>query len=646
MIALFVIQLTAFALSLVLLSRWVNRILETRDWVSPRYLPWVSWGWCIYLVPYLVGRWAAAPVEALQYLYTAIAFGVAIGGGAGWLVARARAEPRRRPPDPALGWPTVLVILVFVAFMLGVGPYLEFPTDPLSYLYGVQAWEKARWLDYDFYYAARVAAFVDHWLLQPSGVDHGDRTGLTIMSALMQGLLFWQVIRLGTLLTGEAMWGWLAGLLSLGYFGYGPISFYRYVVLSGPMATYIVYLEGLALVVAAFRSQEWRYLPLLFPILLFGLTNHPQEALLLLNAVAGLALLLVLFRLRTLRRGFRRLLFLGGAVSVVGVVTLALVATPFEPRDIVDPFYVSHLSTPLGGTLRYHTVQLLDQMIGVVGWSMMALGAGVLLLNRPDSRLDIAAALTVWPLLVLWNPVAFEALARLMTIQTIHRVLYGSPFWLLPVVLLKHVVERLAKGQLARLGRWVALGGLVLLVVASLIPTPPVSGKLLHLAYRPDRRLDGRNLRRVVEYVRANAERACVDPFPDPRFRPIRRYVVSDPYVNAYLQATGHFYTVTERREHHGYEAPELRLTTALADDVDLRQFLDFLRKNSVCYVILYLQRGAPPSWLGAVIGHWPADAARTERYYSPRLIEWVTGNPDAFELVFESPPTRVYRVR
>jgi hypothetical protein len=646
MIALFVVQLTAFALSLVLLSRWVNRILESRDWVSRRYLPWVSWGWCVYLVPYLVGRWAVAPVEGLRYLYVAIAFGVAVGGGAGWLVARARGEPRRWPPDPALGGPTVLVVLVFVAFMVGVGPYLEFPTDPLSYLYGIQAWEKARWLDYDFYYAARAAAFVDHWLLQPSGVEDGDRTGLTILSALMQGLLFWQVIRLGTLLTGEAMWGWLAGLLSLGYFGFGPISFYRYVVFSGPMAAYIAYLEGLVLLVAAFRSQEWRYLPLLFPILLFGLANHPQEALLLLNAVAGLTLLLVVFRLRTLRPRFRRLLLLGAAVSVVVVPALIFVATPVDPRDVVSPFYVSHLSPPWGGTLRYHPAQLLDQMVGVVGWSMMVLSAGVLLLNRPDWRLDIAAALTVWPLLVAWNPVAYEALGRLMSIESIHRILYGSPFWLFPVVLLKHVVERLGKGARASLGRWVALGVLALLLMASLIPTPPVNGKLLHLAYRPDRRLDGRNLRRVIEYLRANAEGACVDPITDPRLRPIRRYVVSDPYVNAYLQATGHFYTVTDRRENPGYEAPDLGLTTRLPEEMDLPQFLAALRKNSVCYVILYLQRDAPPSWLGAIIGHWATDAARTERYYSPRLIEWVTGDRDAFELVFERPPTRVYRVR
>jgi hypothetical protein len=645
--ALFPLQLVGFGLSLVLLSGAINRRLRHRfPWLEPAYLPAVAWGWCVYLALYLAARALAAPVEPVRASFTALALGVPLAA-AGLAVARRRrptAPPARGPAECLRDRATLVLVAAFVAGMVVVGPYLEFPTDPVGYLYRVQAWEKVRWADYAWEHAGRFAPFAEHWLLRPSGIDAGDRAGLAWLSALMQGVLLWQVIRLGTLLTGEAVWGWLAGLLSLGYLGYDALSFYRYVVLAGPLLSYIAFLEGLILVVGAFVRGDWRYGLLLPPILLLSWTSHEQGTLFLLDAVTGLAVLLLVFRYRSLAPAFRRILLGWTAAGLVAIVALLALRAPLDPVTEAPDFYTGILGSVLGRPVRYHAALMLHHMIGAVGWVTAAAGLAVLLFARPNRALDVAAALSVWPLLVLWNPLAYEALARVMSLQTFHRLVYGSPYWVLPAVLLGHWAGRLGARQAARAA---AGAGLLLLVALSWWAGPPVYGRMRHVWLRVDPRLDGSNLGPLVRYVRAHAERECRDPHPDPRYRPIRRYVLSDGYVNSYLQATGYFYAASSRRgDDLGYESPALGVTVGLEPAMDYARFRAVLRDRAVCYVILYQQDAPLWSWLGATTGHWPPDFARTARLYAPRLVEWVTGHPDDFALVFHDGPIRVYRPR
>jgi hypothetical protein len=181
---------------------------------------------------------------------------------------------------------------------------------------------------------------------------------------------------------------------------------------------------------------------------------------------------------------------------------------------------------------------MLDDMLGVVGWATMLLAAAVLV-RRPLAReLDITAALAVWPLLVLWNPLAIAALSRLLPGETFHRLLYGSVFWLLPVVTLKHLVDRMRDTGQADAGALfarVAVATTLVLAALSFSSDPPLHGRLHHVWDRVDPRLDGGNLGPLVRFVRHHAARECVDPLPDPQVRPIRRYVLSDPYVGSYL---------------------------------------------------------------------------------------------------------------
>jgi hypothetical protein len=655
MSAFFVLQFAAYGLSLLLLTRAVNRRLTRAcAWLDPHYLPCIAWGWCVYLLPYLISAWLAAPVEVVWGLYAGLAVGTPIIATAHRLWRHRFAFPTVARAPGCERW-TLLLVAGFVGGMIYVGPYLEFPSDPVDYLYRVQAWEKVRTMDYAGAHqikgipTARFASFLEHWLLRDSGISLGAREGLGLVSAVTQGLLFWQFARLATLLTGRAVWGWLAGALSLGYFGYATLSFYRYVVFSGPMVSYIVYLEGLILIVAAFSKQDWRYFLLLPPVMLLCWMNHEQGTLFLVNALIGVAVALLLFRYRALTRPFRRIL-LGGVVTA-GALALGLAIRwpPVVPKADWEAYYVTPLGTVFGWQLTYHTVLMLDEMIGAVGWAAMIAAGAVLLLPRRDPGLDIMAAVTLWPLAVLWNPVGVDVLARFTYVDLIHRLLYGSLYWVLPVVLLSHVAERLDQGRRAGAGsravfRYLAVSALVGLTMASWLARPPIRGRLKHvvLPVRPE--LDGANLQPLIRYLRANAG-SCVDPHPDPRYRPIRRYVLSDTYVNTYLLATGYFYTATSRREAVGHESPPLGLQLPLDGALDQAAFLSILRERSVCYVVLYRPTAPVWSWAGTTSGHWRSDHADTTRYYSARFVQWVD-DPRHFELTFEDGPVRVYRLR
>jgi hypothetical protein len=644
--ALFWLQLAGFLLSVFLLSRWVNRWLTRWPALDPNVLPAVGWGWCAYLVIFWVGRAASAPVELGRGASTAVALGVPALA----LVLRLRrgTAPARGPGVFPADRGTLLLVGALVAAMLYVGPYLEYPADPVEYLYRVQSWEKARWMDYEGYgpHAHRFAAFAEHWLLRPSGISVGERGGLGVLAAAFEALLFWQFVRLGAVLTGHARWGWVAGVLSLAYFGFYAISFYRYTYLSGPLVSYVLYLEGLVLLVAAFRTEQWRYLLLVPPLAAAAWMNHEQGTLFLLVAASGFAVLLLVFRYRALSPPFRRVLLAATAAAAVIVLTAALLRPPVSPPGPLPTYFTESPGTLFGWKLHHHGLLMLEHAVGLPGW--LTLSAGILLLVRSQGSrgLDLAAALAVWPFVLLLAPPSYEILGRFMNLETLHRLLYGAAYWVLPAALVGHAVERLrARGRTGAAGA-LTVAFVLAAVAGGFVARSPIHGRLDHVFYRPDPRLDGRNLEGLVRYVRGHAERDCVDPYPDPRYRPIRRYVLSDTYVNSYLQATGYFYAASNRRGADGLESPPIGLTVALRDGLEYPEFRAIVRQTAVCYVILYRAAGGPKSWLGAATGHWPADFAQTAREYSPRLVEWVTTRPDDFALVFAEGPVRVYRPR
>ncbi len=659
----FYFKLIAFFITIIFLNTWINRQLVRGDFFDRQYLPCFAWGWFIYLVFYLAGRFWVVPTKSFRACLTGSVFIFLLLSVIFWQL-RNNTIWRWKWPSFSLKYLTFLIVGVFIVGAIYVGPYLEFPSDPVEHLYRIQAWDKALWMNYSGYHPAsdRFAYFIQHWLLQSSALSLGNRTGLALLSPLLQGMLFWQFVRLTSLLTKSTVLGWLGGVISLGYFGYSGISFYRYTVLSGALLAYIVFLDGFILIVGSFSKEEWRYLLLLPPLLLFCWSNHPQETLLQLSAIACICSTLFVFRYRTISPGFRRMM---GFSSLFGGAIAAVICLQNPVLSSNTPEHQSHTLVAIynlfGWQIQYHNLGMLHQMIGVFGWFSMTSALLMLLLNRPDRTLDLMAGLCVWPIIFLLNPLSISLLLRFVDVEVYHRLLYGSLFWIFPILLMQKLYSYLfecsspsfkmvskIKNFLVlkpSLGRLILYAPIIFLILLSFIPKAPVYGKMRHVLLRvKDPRLDGRNLQKTIAYLRDRAPQTCLDPDAQKTLAS-RSYILSDSYVNTYLQVTGYFYAATNRRESPGYESPYTGLNVFADRQMDYYTFRDLIKTHNICYVILYLQTGNLYSWMGDVVRHWSADHARTQRYYSEGFIEWITQNPQDSQLVFEDKPIQVFEV-
>jgi len=77
---------------------------------------------------------------------------------------------------------------------------------------------------------------------------------------------------------------------------------------------------------------------------------------------------------------------------------------------------------------------------------------------------------------------------------------------------------------------------------------------------------------------------------------------------------------------------------------LDLAQIFHYLDRDRRWLLVVNLREGAP-SRVGRLSGHWPENILTLRRYYAPRTVNWVAGQPDRFRLIWERDQARVYEV-
>ncbi|MEA5469893.1 hypothetical protein, partial [Spirulina sp. 06S082] len=515
MLFFFFLQFFTFFFSLLVLNHGINQFILKRSGFESASLPVFAWGWLIYFLIYIVSRWLAVPVEPIRNIFTGMAFSIAIAGGIVWFFRPHCSFWQQRRQDLPLDLGTLAFLFCFVIAMLYIGPYLEHPSDSVDYFYRIQAWEKAKFMNYfsENRYVT-FATFYEHWLLQSSGLSYGERLGLTFVSALTQGILFWEFIRIARFITHNLPLSWLASLMSLGYFGYDAISFYRYSVFSGPMLSYIIYLEALVLIIALFLKEQWRYLLFLPPLLWFCWDNHEQSTLFQVTAIAAIATTLVLFRYRSLKPQFRRVLVLAIALGILATISFCLLREPIAKNLDLEyqNLYLFNIETIFGWKMYVIRYTPLSHAIGLVGWLIVFTTTLFLLFGKPERKLDIMSGLTLFPFLLFCNPLAIEALRRVMAAEQFHRLIYGCLYWMLPIFLLHHFSPQLESftSQIVLFKKEInntiypQYFIIILLLFTSLIPRDPIYGKMIHSWLKVPHALDGSDLKPVIRYLREN----------------------------------------------------------------------------------------------------------------------------------------------
>lgn len=658
----FSILLMGFLASLGIIKVLVNRVLCSRFSLEEQWLPQLSWGWLIYFLIFKFARWRALSIEPVRLTYLTISL-TSLGFIGFWLCRNYFSRKRQLFTPETIEWlKSFFPYLAVFAVMASLDIYLEFPSDPLVHLQHIQAWEKVALMDFGSGRTySRFIYFFQNWLFRYSDLSMGTRTGMLLFGATLQTMLFWQFVRLTKLLTHNVILGWFGGLMSLAYFGYDAFSFYRYTTFGGATVAYICCLEGFILIVAAFFKEEIKYLLLLPPILFFCYGNHEQEALLQLNAIVGISFLMLLFRRQHFTKKMLRLMSTIAAFTFIFTIYTLFAKDPLGHNiDVLNDFNLTVLLNLDGRYAVIHDPAVLNLMTGFLGWFSAIAAAIVLIMNRQSRQLDIAAAITVWPWIVLLNPIGIEVLERYMSSQVFHRLIYGSMYWLFPLVafptawevlkrhsiLLEKPEQRPLKFFLSKERVTYLLAAI--LVTLAFIHEAPVRGKMSHIFYRPPAHLDGRNLREPIRYLRQSAQDDCfIVQNDNSQSLPILSWVLSDPYTSAYLSGTGYFYTAANRFGAPGFESIYIPMNTSVTQqDINYESFIATLKQHNICYIVIYIPQKSVHSKTGLWVGHWSVDYADTRKFYSSDFIDWVSNNPQDFDLVYKNQETTIFKVQ
>ncbi|MBF0290342.1 MAG: hypothetical protein HQM14_21220 [SAR324 cluster bacterium] len=660
----FLFQLVGFFISVVVINFSINYFLLRRGYFDKKFLPCFAWGWCVYFLIYLLGRYFSASVEIVHLIFTGMALFIPLLAGFWyWLSFSSRIKkvlPLGLPHEKE----TLIFVSLFVGAMAFVGPYLEFPSDPLYHLSSIQHWETARWVDSVQGRSSHFMYFLSHWLLKPSNISWGHRAGLTIFCASLQGLLLWSFIRFTRVFTRSVKLGLLGGMASVGLFGTSIFSFYRYYVLADTFVSYLVFLEALVLVICCFYKERFRYLLLLPPLLVFCWNNHRQEVLLLLNAVIGIGTLLLIFKYRAFISRFRKLLLFVTGLGVV-LVVLLWIATNIPKLTEAQLFYLQKLADRLADKPLYViSFSRLNAALGAAGWMAMNFAVLTLLFLRHNKQLAILACLCIWPLIVLWNPIATHIMLFTIPSSVLYRLVFGSMFWIFLVVFVDYLYKRrlnllrwvpdwkFSKFQ----NRSVSLKFFITTVVfvgVMWFPQSPIQGKIYQLVHQAQDRLTGKDLEAAIQYLRQNAPSNCIDPYRAKGFWRVRHYVVGDAYVNSYLLATGYFHTISDRWEtiypqgeaSHGFFYHSILKWFENLEEKDAPNFPEILKKRNVCYIIVSAENQIPSSRIGLISGHWAPNYLGSKKAYSVKLHGWVKKYSQFFQLVFQDQAVLIYKV-
>lgn len=660
MTLLFIPQLLGFLISLLVLSSWLNTILTRRFHFSNKFLPQFAWGWCVYFLIYILGCQISAPVEAIRFLFTGMALGVPIIAGIWKILGRpeilqAPAFSRTILKDKG----AFILAVLFGGGMGYIGPYLEFPSDPLFHLESIQAWETLRWMDGSRGRATHFAYFLHHWLLQPTQISLGDRSGLAVLCAVLQGMLLWNFIRFTRFFTNNTWVGCFGGVASIGLFGFNIFSFYRYYVLADTFIAYLVLLEAFGLMCCYFFKERSRYLFLMLPLMVFCWQNHRQEVLLLLNGGIGVGVLLLLFRYKCLSRSFRIQWTVLIGLSLSGMVVV-LVFFPSPPHLFQELYLQQVMEGIFKRPFYVISFSRLNDALGLGGWLAVISSLGILL-GSQAKKLAILAAMCLWPLLVLWNPLAVAVLHKAIPSDVLYRLVYGSMYWIFLVIFVEHLYgyRYLLFGQMSwpllahsnlpyhfrQLGLIVVLS--LLLLGTSLISQSPIRGKIPHLLTKADAHLNGKDLEPMIRYLRQTSPSHCIDPYLEETHFPLRSFILSNSYINSYLLMTGYFYTISNR---WGMQEPfklleELKMLIRAGKETDLKTFPEVLKKQHICYVVLSTNDSVSNSPLGRLSGHWPPDYVKSQHRHSKKLHQWIKEYSQHFQLVFQDTAVQVYQV-
>ncbi len=576
---------------------------------------------------------------------------LAVARLADWRRSRqqAGAAMGRRPRAWAIIWPGLLVLGLTAIYLLQAGPYLEIPADVWEHLRRVQAqMDVLRADDFGALDKLKLWTAQGHaWYFLHAVLCR--MSGLGVLesvpyAALLNGLVWVAGIYLfglklfAGLKIRRRTKGLMAALAVLFYvlsFGVSVFAYLRYYPLAPTMLAYVVYLAAIVCIMDLMRQDAWRWRLVWPPALFFLALNaiHSQEALYVFFMAWGISLAETIRRWRAWRRA-------GAAAPpwpqiqspavVLGAAALAawLALLAVSHARQLSPFWV-YAAMPIQDLLPFLRGLLVQSPVAHFYPVAAAWGLWVYLLfawrRREFARMPFIMAGMAMPLLTVFNPVTVDIMLRFFPDPlAMYRLNYLLP---LPFVAAYCALWPVPVWQgrwpawLARAAVWLGLAVLLLPVrvpyFASEYSRLPTLRKVM-----PEN--DWRHWRDLVEMLQAQPESS----------------IITDP-VTAYMLRGATRHLIRGQRFDYTAFAWWLRPDSP---ELDLAQIFHYLDRDRRWLLVVNLREGAP-SRVGRLSGHWPENILTLRRYYAPRTVNWVAGQPDRFRLIWERDRARVYEV-
>ena len=256
----FISKLLLFYFSLFVISSSLNQYLAKRYSFQLKYLPKVSWGFSVYFLIYIVSFQLEFFIWQVHLALTIVIL-LSICIFVGTYMIYGTLSKWQFLVHLVLSQKILLAAGFTLAVVMVIqGVYLEFPSDPVHHLLFTQDWSTALQFGqesvYDNLKKTSFTYFINNWLLQNSGLAEGSYSGLNLLTGLLTGLFFFQILKFISLWISSKSLILLGGLSSFLLFGVSDFSFYKYYTLAPVFYTYLIFLETLVLLIISIFKKS------------------------------------------------------------------------------------------------------------------------------------------------------------------------------------------------------------------------------------------------------------------------------------------------------------------------------------------------------------------------------------------------------
>ncbi|MBF0299330.1 MAG: hypothetical protein HQK51_11455 [Oligoflexia bacterium] len=526
---------------------------------------------------------------------------------------------------------TLLSLIIFsLIFSLIIGPYHEYPSDPIQHL---------KFISMYFYTINLQDIPVSHFSYFFSSMAIGkidfitNYFNLNLYSAVTQTILLSLFYRLTFVLTKNKSLSAVCALLSLVFFGTNIFNFYRYYTFSKTFFTYYAYIEAMILLIESVRIKRISPLVWLLPPLFYCATNHVQEAIFIYVQIIFVPIILSLSLNKNSFKNspfqYKLLLFSISNIAISSLIIFFLPNLILKP-DFIDPQFLlfsnkisKFIHLPFV-TINFFPHSPFFKTLGIWGIFAIIYSCFFLLINKKiDINYSIIASITVAPVIIITCPLTVFFLGKMMSAYLLYRLLYASMYWITFPLLIYITLKHLLSDHLFFLKNKYKYFFHLFIFISfslSLFYKAPFWGRFYMLTYIPNANISGHSLINLISYLKSSSNLK-------------NQIVLSDAYTEVFLSIHGlRSYTGQRYHNHRFMNEVHYYYNKNLGRYSTPEEFFNAIIIAHKIYAII-INKQTTESINGEISRHWKKTETNSLVKYSTEFLTYILNKEFFYEI-------------